>query len=180
MARTGRPPKSAEQHRRDGTARKDRHSDTPLLVGGRVKPVAPKRLSKLERKHFSDIVDELWNGNIIDKADSRMIELAAIQGATIEHCCKDIDKRGYSVTVEKGGYQGAPLRESVEINPSVGIRDKAISSQRQILDLLGIGPSARARLGNAGFKGREPAKEVPGLATVRRLRAVSDGDKATG
>jgi phage terminase small subunit len=83
VPKTGRPSKSTEEHKRDGTLRAGRHSDTPLLSGGRAKPTAPAHLSKSEKAHFRAIVKELWDGNILDKADRKMIELAAIESATI-------------------------------------------------------------------------------------------------
>jgi len=51
---------------------------------------------------------------------------------------------------------------------------------RQCCDLLGVGPSARARLGHVGMKSRDPRKELPGVGyppTPLPLRREAGGAK---
>ena len=43
-----------------------------------------------------------------------------------------------------------------------GLKD-SLSEFRQCCDLLGIGPSARARLRHLGMKGRSPVGILPGI-----------------
>lgn len=179
MGRTGRPPKSTEQHNREGTIKRTRQASTPLTIGGRKKPTPPTYLSKDAKRFFRQYVNELWEGNVLDKADRAMVLLAAIDTELIAGAYADVELRGRTVKQIRGGYNGSEEREVEEANPNVAILDRAIARLRQTLRELGIGPSARASLNNAGVGGRTPATTIPALAAFA-LKAVPDGKKKTG
>lgn len=176
MARTGRPPKSIEQHRAEGTLRRDRQATTPLVVGGRKKPTPPSYLSKEAKRYFRQYVNELWDGNVLDKADRSMILLAAIDTELVALAYTDVEQRGRTIVQIRGGYNGSEEREVEESNPNVAILANTIARLRQTLRELGIGPSARASLRNAGAEGRKPGQTLPGVgAKPTPLKAVKAG-----
>jgi len=169
--------KSTEAHMRDGTLRSDRHASTPVLSGGRARPNPSDHLSERAKYHFAALVDELWEAGILDGADRGLLELAAIEAETIEVCNGTL-AGGLTRIVIRGGYNGSEERELVEVHPFVGVRETAMKHQRQLLELLGIGPAARAGLANAGIKGKAPDQSIPAVAKFSdaraKLRAVGD------
>ena len=173
----GPKPKSTEVHKREGTLRKDRHASTPVINAGRIRPLPSQHLSERAKTHFDALVNELWDAEILDGADRALVELAAIEAATIEQC-NDALAGGLTRTVIRGGYNGSEERELVEVHPMVAVREAAMKHQRQLLELLGIGPAARASLANAGIKVKAPDKSIPAVAKFSqaraRLRAVGD------
>lgn len=163
--------KSTEQHRAEGTLRSDRHASTPLLERGRVRPEPSAHLSESAREQFEILVDELWEAGILDGADRALVELAAIEAATIAECNEVLDG-GLTQKVVRGGYNGSDERTLVEVHPLVSVRERAMKSQAGYLDRLGIGPAARAGLANSGVKGRAPKKTLPGVGAKPSLKVV--------
>lgn len=176
MARTGRPNKSIEQHKAEGTLRGDRHADNAALVKGRSRPRAPKEFLKdsNSRYAFNSLVKDLWAGGMLDAADKGLIVAAAILYGQAMEAQKIIDDYGYAYKETRGARDGKSGYKTIVINPAVAAQRAAIVDYTKICDLLGVGPSARARLANAGLKGLAPEKEIAGLATARRLRAVGN------
>jgi P27 family predicted phage terminase small subunit len=158
--RTGRPPKSIEERKREGTLRADRYAQTPLLIGGRKKPTCPAYLNANQKKAFKRLVKDLWESGILDKADASLVESAAICWATVVEANKEIEKKG--MVIES--------RRLSKTNPAVTIRNNAQAEFRQLAALLGIGPSSRARLAHMGVKGRELGKGIAGIAELRALQ----------
>lgn len=170
MARAGRPSKATEVHAREGTL-KTTHAQTPLLIGGRVKPKPPEWLHGEARKAYTAMVNDLWKAGILDKVDASLIVSAATCMGEIVDATKDIEKNGLTIRGAMGG---------VVKNPSVTVRQQARAEFRQLSDLLGIGPSARARLANMGVKNPETGKDnVPGVQEFGNLQVVNGG-AATG
>jgi P27 family predicted phage terminase small subunit len=174
MVKTGRPPKPIEQHKREGTLSSHQEAKTPLLIGGREKPKCPSYLTKASKKAFRLLVEDLWESGILDKADAPLLITAAMLWGDAIEASEDVKKRGLVVEVVRGARDGGEGYIVREKNPSVQIKNDALAQFRQCCELLGIGPSARARLAHLGVKGKEPAKNIPGLDKVRQLRAVKD------
>jgi len=172
MARTGRPPKSVEQHRADGTKGK---SILPLVVGGRAKPNPAAYLDAESQAFFVALVDELWESGILDAADRGMIELAAMELAVVAACNRDIAENGMSIDQVRGGYNGSEERTVREPNPMVPMRGRSMMHLRQLYAEIGVGAASRARLSGMGVKGRAPGNEIKGLGTARKLRMVAGG-----
>jgi P27 family predicted phage terminase small subunit len=174
MARPGRPNKSTEQHKRDGTLGTRQKAKTPLLVGGRKRPRAPKEFLKgsNSRYAFNALVKDLWDGGILDKGDKAIIVAAAMlydQAMQAQEC---IELLGYAYKETRGARDGKKGYKTVVVNPAVREQRAALVEYTKICDALGVGPSARARLANSGIKGKTPAQEIAGLGTARQLRAV--------
>ena len=157
---------------RDGTLT-SRHAKTPVLVGGRKKPSCPDHLKGDARKAFRLIVNDLWDGGILDKADRTLIATAAMHYASAMDAQDKIDKFGSIYPVTRGARDGNPGYKVIEANPATKLLRDALTEYRQCCDLLGVGPSARARLASLGIKGRTPMQCLPGIgAAPTPLRAV--------
>jgi P27 family predicted phage terminase small subunit len=172
----GRPPKSVEQKRAEGTLR-PRDKQTPVLIGGRGIPEPSDYLNEGQRECFDEIVSVLKDANILDLADAGMIELAAIERANVIACNLVLnapddgpeDRRTNGLIIM--GSMGGPIA-----NPAVAMRAKSLNHLRQLYNELGIGPAARARMQNLGVSaGKTPAQALPGVgAKPTPLRAVAN------
>lgn len=168
----GRPPKPTEVHRAEGTLRPDRHSRTPVVVAGR-KPLRPRTgLPKDVAKCFRELAklgEAIW-----DQADSPLVEAAATALARARAAAADIERNGITITLTKVSRSGDEY-EDVVPNPALRVERSAWDQFRHLADRLGIGPVARARMGNAGGQGRPAATEIPGIGEARQLRALAGG-----
>lgn len=76
----GRTPKTAEEHKKDGTYRKDRHGAS---AAGAAKPAKnkapPASLPKELHDKWNDAVDDLESVGIVTKTDLSMLERAFVQ-----------------------------------------------------------------------------------------------------
>lgn len=173
MAQTGRPPKSTERHRRDGTLNSTRHSSIPLTVGGRgSKPKPPAWLGAEAKRIFTELVDGLWESNLIDSIDGTKIALAANQLQLVAQLTRKLKTEGVRRKVKRGGYNGSPVRETFELNDLLAALDKATDRSARLLGELGVGPMDRARLANMGVGGKSPEDEVPGLGDIADGKVV--------
>ncbi len=170
----GRPPKPIEKHIKEGTLTTRQKAKTPTIIGGRKKPTCPTHLKGSARAAYRLIINDLWDAGILDKADRTLIATAAMHyGAAIE-AQEKVDKYGLMYQVTRGARDGSKGYKVIEPNPAVKILRDSLGEFRQCCDLLGIGPSARARLAHLGVKGKSPTQEIAGLSTAARLRAVPD------
>ena len=177
--RNGRPPKSIEQHKAEGTLRTARHAAVPLISGKRIRPRCPDALTGRARDIFREIVGDLWASRIIDRMDRTMILAAALHLATALDAQDMVAKLGTVYSVTRGAYNGNPGYKVMEANPAVKIVRDSLAEYRQCCDMLGISPAARARLANMGAKGATPAQVLPGVGakpTPLRVVSGSEGD----
>jgi P27 family predicted phage terminase small subunit len=170
MARTGRPSKAIEHHMKAATLRSDRHSSLPLLEGGRGPIQAPDFLNEDERLAFDTIVCDMEDSGILDRGDSMMVLLAALSFGLLMKARRSVQDLGTAYAVTRG-TRGATYKV-MERNPNVGIQIAAQAEFRQCCDLLGIGPSARARLANAGLHGRDAFRDIAGLGEEPELMVL--------
>lgn len=176
--RTGRPPKSTEEHRAEGTLR-SRHSKLPLLVGGRKKPRCPAHLTGAARDAFRLIVKDLFEAGILDSADGMLVSTAAMHYGVAVEAQSKLDQLGLVYAVTRGARDGSPGYKVMEKNPAAAILRDSLAEFRQCCDLLGIGPAARARLANRGVRGLAPAHTLPGVGnkpTPLPLKVVNDDE----
>jgi P27 family predicted phage terminase small subunit len=178
MSRTGRPPRSIEQHRAEGTLRADRHARTPLVSGRRARPKCPPELNPKAAEIFKRLVRVLWPARILDAADAELIAAAALHLYVAYDCQERILQLGTTYPVTRGARDGQPGYRVLEINPAVKALRDSLTEFRQCCDLLGIGPSARARLANMGVKGARPADSLPGLGSGPTPLTAIPGGKA--
>jgi P27 family predicted phage terminase small subunit len=168
----GRPPKSIEQHKAEGTLR-SYHARTPLVTGRRRRPRCPFGITGKVRDIFNEIVRDLWAAGILDHSDSLLIVAAAMHLATALGAQEMVNRMGVAYPVTRGAYNGHPGYKTLQANPAVQVARESLAEFRQCCDLLGIGPSARARLANMGVKGATAAQALPGVgARPAPLRVV--------
>lgn len=172
MSKGGRPPKSLEQHKAEGTLRRDRHKVVPLLVGGRRKPACPRFLTGSARTAYRMIVNDLWDSGILDAGDRLLVATAAMHFASAMDAQAAVARLGQLYPVTRGARDGSPGYKVLEANPATRIHRDSLIEFRQCCDLLGIGPAARARLSSLGVRGKDIHESVPGLA---QICAVGDG-----
>ncbi len=173
MPQRGRPPKSIEQHVREGTLNPSRHkAKVPLVIGGRKKPKCPRDLSKDGKRMFRALVADMWDAGVLDHADWPMIMVAARFWELARQAATTIEEHGQTYTVSsKSGYTEQRL------TPAVKIYHDALREYQETIEQLGVGPSARARLAGLGVRSKAVEKEVPGLATLHVLRRKDDETK---
>lgn len=177
MARTGRPPKSIEQHKADGTLRSGRHAAVPLLTGGRGFPRCPAHLTGSARAAYRLIARDLVDAGILDKADRTLVATAAMHYGIAMDAGEKISSLGLTYPVRRGARDGGSGYIVIEKNPAVQILREALVEFRQCCDLLGIGPSTRARLANMGVKGGlSPAQALPGVGDEPTPLRLVNGD----
>lgn len=172
----GRPPKSIEQHRREGTLR-SYHARTPVVSGRRIRPRCPVEIGGRVREIFNEIVRELWPARILDRSDTTLVVVAAIHLATALDAQEMVVRLGTTYPVTRGAYNGSPGYRVLEANPAVKIVRDSLAEYRQCCDLLGIGPAARARLANMGVKGATPAQALPGVGGKPTPLTVLKGEQ---
>ncbi len=170
MARTGRPPKPTELHIRDGTLGTRQKAKTPLIIGGKRKPACPKELTGHAKKAFRLLLDDLWDSGILDVADRTMVVTAAMHYGLAMDAQEKINKVGLIYPVTRGAGGGQPGYVVLETNPAVRILRDSLMEYRHCCDILGIGPTARARLAGMGVKSKSVEKEIPGLGQLHVLR----------
>lgn len=135
----GRPPKPIEQHLKEGTYRKDRHSGALVVTTpgtGIAHMGPPEHLTELQRAVWAQLADLL--SSIVRESDAPMVELAAVAYASYRELEDDIRSSGYTYTDDKG---------NVKANPSVQMRDRSMKMFMDLSARLGLSPADRARLG---------------------------------
>jgi len=135
-------------------------------------------LTAAQKRQFRRIVGELKDGNLLDAADGGMVELAAIGLDVVAQCNAHLSE-SLTVEVVRVARDKSTRIETVP-SPYLRMRAVALNELRYLYRELGIGPAARAALGNAHAIGRKPAQTLPGVgAKPTPLRAVGV-DEAEG
>ena len=133
MARTGRPPKPLEQHRKAGTYRADRHG-TSLAVVEAIEPL-PHEVSPF------DALGQVMAEGVVWLARTDAIALALL----------------HSMLEERAPLRADAMAGSTEARKHLRDLDKQITS---LLSDLGFNPAARARLGLAEVKAQSKLEEL--------------------
>lgn len=128
MARTGRPPKPLEQHKRTGTWNATRHGKRQGAELAAVEPVA----SEPYEHDAADVFAEIMQSGAPWLARTDAVRLAMLR--------QSLEERARLVPVAEG---------STEARKQLRELNKEIS---EWLSLLGFDPAARARLGLAEVK----------------------------
>jgi P27 family predicted phage terminase small subunit len=135
----GRPPKPIEQHLKEGTYRKDRHSGALVVTTpgtGIAHLGAPAHLTQLQREVWGELARFL--DTIVRESDAPMVELAAVAYASYRDAEEAVQREGMTFTDDKG---------NVKANPMVQIRDRSMKMFMDLSARLGLSPADRARLG---------------------------------
>ena len=159
----GRPPKSVEQRYAEDNFNPTRHKTVPLLVAGRYRPACPKHRTGEARKSYRVLIDDLWDSCYQDAGDRLLVAANTMLHSVALSAQEVVDKVGPLYRVTRGVRHDTSGYKVIEANPVVKMLKDSVSELRQCCDLLGIGPSARARLRHPGMKGRSPVGILPGI-----------------
>ncbi len=150
MARTGRPPKPIEQHKRAGTFRADRHGASLAVVA--AAPLEPPELPPLETMESVLTAGRAW--------------LASTDSVSVAMLRESLEERAdLRLAVQQGHGDRKALREL----------DKQIIGQ---LSALGFDPAARSRLGLAEVKAASKIEELRARQSSGMAAKVVDGNYA--
>jgi len=133
MARTGRPPKAIEEHKRTGTYRQDRHG-VALAV---VEPVDLAPYQQTAAEAFAAVMADgvAW----LARTDAPALALLR------------------SMLEEREGLRDAAMAGSTEARKMLRDLDKQLVS---LMSELGFNPAARSRLGLAEVKTQSKLEEL--------------------
>lgn len=135
----GRPPKPIEQHLKEGTYRKDRHSGALVVTTpgtGIAHLGAPDHLTRLQTQVWDELARLL--DSIVRESDAPMVELAAVAYSSYRELEEVVRDEGYTYTDDKG---------NTKPNPAVQMRDRSMKMFMDLSARLGLSPADRARLG---------------------------------
>lgn len=135
MARTGRPPKPVEQHKKAGTYRPDRHGTRSALA---VVAATEPALVDLDA---AGVMDRILANGVSWLAETDTVALVMLREAL----------------QERTEVRDRALNGSTEARRELRELDKQIIGQ---LSALGFDPAARSRLGLAEVKTRSKLEEL--------------------
>jgi hypothetical protein len=138
MARTGRPPKPIEDHKRTGTYNATKHGPRNGLAA--VAPIEPAAVTPLEREAL-DVLDEVLSVGVHWLARTDAPALVMLR----------------DMLVERGPLRAGAMAGSTEDRKALRDLDKQVIS---LMAELGFNPAARARLGLAEVKAKSKLEEL--------------------
>lgn len=161
IAGRGRPAKPLEQHRDDGTYRRDRHGHSRTLAV-RVSAAdalafgPPAHLNAKQAAAWRDVVEPITDSGMLTEADLPALEMMAVALATFRLADAELKR-----PVAKGGglFVASPNGYRIA-HPAFAIREKAAGEFRAWAARFGLTPADRASLGLTIGKGRKVASSV--------------------
>jgi len=138
MARTGRPPKPIEEHKRTGTYNATKHGPRNGLAA--VAPIEPAAVSPFERDALA-VLDEVLELGVHWLARTDAPSLVMLR----------------DMLEERGPLRVGAMAGSTEDRKALRDLDKQIMS---LLADLGFNPAARSRLGLAEVKAKSKLEEL--------------------
>lgn len=165
----GRPPKPTEAKRKAGNPGKRKLPDN-VQVGGRGIPTPRKGMSAKVQTVWREIV-ALIDPDVLDKADAIMLEALCMAVLAMREAEKQLVKTG-----KDGGFLVTQPSGRVARHPAFDVFTHSASTVRQLSEHFGMSPSARARLGVSGEKGKRPETD-PDIGPSPRLRKIDGGRK---
>lgn len=157
----GAKPKPNELKRRSGS----RRATQTVVVAGRGVPKMPAGLPERAKTVWKQLVEDMSESGILDRADWPLIEVAAVTICRMREAREVIKREGMIVEGQRGPTTHAAYK----------IERECMAEVRQLLDHLGIGPVGRSRLGLAGKKGKDVAVEMGAKVPERGLSLVQGG-----
>lgn len=161
----GPKPKSTEQAKRDGT-RPSRVPNPPLRTGVEASIEPPESFNRWQTEAWEQLVTLLDALDILDTADSVMVETCAAMVGRMREARHELSVRGADMV--EVTQRGAAIP-----SPYWKIEREAAQQVTRLLAELGLGPSARARLASSGAVSKRPEEALDDLlGEPGRLRAV--------
>ena len=137
-----------------------------VVVGGREAPRMPTYLAPRAKTAWKNLVADMSAANVLDRADWPLVEIAANAIGLYRHAVDMVNKEGALADGQKGNPTTSPWYR---------IMSEQSKEIRQLLDHLGIGPSARSRLGLQLSAKKSMAAEMNDRVGEKGLRVVNGG-----
>lgn len=118
----------------------------------------PKSLSKIEKKVYKFLIEELRASDILTNLDSEILIITTDSIIKMEECRKIINELGVVITKSDGG---------VYKNPAQAVYKEYFAIYSKCMLELPLSPSSRARLGNINLN-NEKDKKDPLLNAVNK------------
>jgi P27 family predicted phage terminase small subunit len=153
-----------EQHRADGTFRRDRHGDG-VQIGGRGTPEKPPTLSEDASLLWDQGVPEMAESGILDRVDvwvlAQFFEAAALANASIAQLNGD-------------PVEMAPTATGMQTRTNAAFRTwkDATAVMTRIASEFGMTPAARTKFSSLRVEGRNPLEHPDAPPSGRNLKAV--------
>ena len=160
----GAKPKPNEIKRKAGS----RHVTDTVVVGGRGVPKMPSGLPERAKTIWKQLVADMSESGVLDRADWPLIEVAAVTMCRMREAREVIRREGMIVDGQRGPTTHAAYK----------IERECMAEVRQLLDHLGIGPVGRSRLGLANQKGKGMEAEIASRVPERGSLKVVQGGRA--
>lgn len=126
-------------------------------------------LDPVVRKAWQAITKVLGEANILDLADAGAVEAAAVALVRARAFAAHVQEHGEIRTVMKTSRDGFEY-EVQEVNPAVRAERDAWLAWLRFAEQLGLTPSARARLANAGTGAGQTPAGLPGMGELRAIQ----------
>jgi P27 family predicted phage terminase small subunit len=149
------PAKSTEQHKRDGTYRKDRHSRRLEVPPADGIPAPPPTFDKRHAAKWYEVCERLQKMGILATADVDTIEI---------YCNAYFDLQDAEETLKQEGKYLHTEIGAARLHPAWRVKNDAVKTLRQLSAALGFSPLDRTRV-NAQVEKKEP--EDPFLELLR-------------
>ena len=130
---------------------------------GGLSPRMPRGLNDAAKAAWRGLVDDLKAAGLLNMVDVSLIELAAVQLGRAREARAILNAEGLTIVGSKG---------TVIKHPAAIIEAQASLEARRCLEVLGIGPTSRARLGAAGIRPRTIEDAVTASIPARGVSLV--------
>jgi len=144
----GRPPKPIEAHKRDGTYDESKHGEL-VVLGDRGAADAPLTLPNEMIDLWNEVVEEIEP--ILQTSDRYAVEQFVICIARMREAQAHIDDNGVMVQ----GHGGKWVK-----NQALEVERHYMQLSISLGNLLGLSPSARARLGLMAIAGKSGLQKL--------------------
>ncbi len=137
----GRPGKSIEQHKLDGTYRPDRHADIVAGIPLTKVPKMPAQIDRKYRKMWQEMCQQLIDLQVLTVVDLWMLAEYFVFYDMYRNAADNVKEEGHRLTI-----QGDKGQDRIITNPEVGIMNESWRRCKEILQCFGLSPVDRKKV----------------------------------
>jgi P27 family predicted phage terminase small subunit len=149
----GPKPKPVEQALRDGT-HPGRIPNPPLRTGTVPQVSLPDYFNSYQQTAWKELVQVLTALDVLDSADAATLETCAAMVGRMREARHELNHSDMVQVTQRGAEVPSPWWK---------VEKEAAQQVQRLLAELGLSPSARARLANAGLKSQKPDETLNDL-----------------
>lgn len=151
----GRPPKPTTLKLIDGTLRTDRVVENEMMPSSLdYAPSAPKDLSKLAKKEWKSVCQELINLGMLHRVDLGLLASYCHEMDTYWEAVRRIKEEGAVMTIETK-YDSYQMQ-----SPWVAIKNTALKNAQGLANQFGFTPSARSKINSMPKEEDNPLSQL--------------------